>query len=296
MIEQLRQIAIFAKTVDHGSFRGAAKELKLSPSVVSHHISQLEEQLGVALLYRSTRKLALTPEGARLLSAAQEMLAAIDGGLADISNSVSKSTGQLRVTLPSVLAESRLTKSIADFSTMHPAIKLSLNFTDMREELIEGGYDVAIRMGLNKKRSPSAKTLFHAKRYLVASQSYLANRPEVTSPEDVADWDWLEFSPVHHIKPHFVKDGHKPIILKTNVKISVNDARALHHLVRSGAGVAVLPELLMEDDIHAGLVTVVLPDWKLYEIDVFAEWPSNAPRKGLIRLLIDKLSNDLSGE
>ena len=74
MIDQLRQMAIFAKTIDHGSFRGAAKELRLSPSVVSHHISQLEEHIGVPLLHRSTRKLRLTPEGERLLAAARNML------------------------------------------------------------------------------------------------------------------------------------------------------------------------------------------------------------------------------
>ncbi|MGI9502636.1 MAG: LysR family transcriptional regulator, partial [Geminicoccaceae bacterium] len=78
MIDRLRQMAIFAKTIDHGSFRGAARELRLSPSVVSHHISQLEEHLGVALIYRSTRKLTLTREGERLLAATRKMLEAVE--------------------------------------------------------------------------------------------------------------------------------------------------------------------------------------------------------------------------
>ena len=81
MIDRLRQMAIFAKTINHGSFRGAARELKLSPSVVSHHISQLEEHLGVALIYRSTRKLTLTKEGQRLLTATRNMLEAVEGEL-----------------------------------------------------------------------------------------------------------------------------------------------------------------------------------------------------------------------
>ena len=140
MIEQLRQIAIFAKTVDHGSFRAAARELRLSPSVVSHHISQLEENLGVALLYRSTRKLALTKEGTRLLSAAHQMLEAVDSGLSDISTSASQPAGELRITAPSVLAQSRLTEAIGDFAKLFPGIKLSLNFTDTRHELIEDGF------------------------------------------------------------------------------------------------------------------------------------------------------------
>ncbi len=78
MLDQLRQVAIFAKTVNHGSFRGAAKELRLSPSVVSHHISQLEQHLGVVLLHRFTRKLALTPAGERLLASTQHMLESVE--------------------------------------------------------------------------------------------------------------------------------------------------------------------------------------------------------------------------
>jgi DNA-binding transcriptional LysR family regulator len=81
MIDRLRQMAIFAKTIDHGSFRGAARELHLSPSVISHHISQLEDHLGVALIYRSTRKLTLTAEGKRLLIATHKMLDAVEDEL-----------------------------------------------------------------------------------------------------------------------------------------------------------------------------------------------------------------------
>jgi len=81
MLNQLRALAVFAKTVDHGSFRSAARELQLSPSVVSHHISQLEEQMGVALLYRSTRKLSLTRDGERLIDAARTMVAAAEHGI-----------------------------------------------------------------------------------------------------------------------------------------------------------------------------------------------------------------------
>ena len=89
MIDRLRQMAIFAKTIDHGSFRGAAHALRLSPSVVSHHVSELEESLGVALIYRSTRRLSLTPEGQRLLAATHKMLEAVEGELADLSQSAS---------------------------------------------------------------------------------------------------------------------------------------------------------------------------------------------------------------
>ena len=109
MIDRLRQMAIFAKTIDHGSFRGAAKELHLSPSVVSHHISQLEEHLGVALIYRSTRKLTLTREGDRLLAATRTMLEAVESELQTLSAGANVPSGELRITAPSVLSKSSFT-------------------------------------------------------------------------------------------------------------------------------------------------------------------------------------------
>jgi len=143
MIDRLRQMAIFAKTIDHGSFRAAAKELRLSPSVVSHHISQLEESLGVALLYRSTRKLSLTSEGERLLVAARNMLQAVETELVDLSSSANTPSGELRLTMPSVLSQSHFTDRIAAFSKAYPRITLSLDFSDTRRALIDDGFDLA---------------------------------------------------------------------------------------------------------------------------------------------------------
>lgn len=149
MIDRLRQMAIFAKTIDHGSFRGAARALNLSPSVVSHHISQLEEHLGVALIYRSTRKLTLTKEGERLLVATRKMLEAVEGELFTISSQATAPSGDLRLTVPSVLSQSTITDRLAAFSCRYPRINLSLDYSDTRHALIDNGLDLAIRMGPN---------------------------------------------------------------------------------------------------------------------------------------------------
>lgn len=294
MLDQLRQIAIFAKTIDHGSFRAAARDLRLSPSVVSHHISQLEDHLGVALIYRSTRKLALTPEGERLLTAAHDMLEAVDAGLSDLSSAVSEQTGELRLTIPSGLSQSRLTEALSRFAAAHPGITLDLTYTDMREELIADGLDLAIRMGLDLKLSATSRALMRRPRVLVAARDYLAQHPPVSRPEDLAQLDWIELKPIRHVRPTFRQDGRKPVALKTNGQITVNDVRALYHLARAGAGLAIVPDYLAEDDIAAGRVQHVLPDWQLDPVDVFAVWPANAPRHGLIRLLVDWLTQELA--
>lgn len=290
MLDQLRQVAIFAKTIDHGSFRGAAKELDLSPSVVSHHISQLEEHLGVALLYRSTRKLALTREGEQLLLSTQPMLEAVQGVFTELSSTASDPTGELRMTAPAVLSQSPFIDMLAAFSIRHSGIKLVLEFTDERQDLITGGHDIAIRAGMEKQGSAVTKNLFTIPRRLIASADYVKSRTRATRPEALNDWSWIELSPVRHIKPTFRKPRNKPVTLKPAGRIVANDAQAAYRLARCGAGVAVLPEFLAKDDVASGVVEYVLPQWQLDPINVYAAWPANAPKFGLIKLFISEVT------
>ncbi len=196
MLDHLKQIAIFAKTVDHGSFREAARVLRLSPSVVSHHVTQLEQQLGTALLYHSTRKLSLTADGERLLAAVRSMIEAAEAGLQAIADQKSQLSGVLRITAPAALGQSMLVDRFAEFSLANPLVQLSINFTDVRRDLIGEGFDVAIRMGWLKDSTLIARKLFDVRRRLVAGQTYCAKRSKPTSPRDLEDWDWLELGQV----------------------------------------------------------------------------------------------------
>jgi len=290
MIDRLRQMAIFAKTIDHGSFRGAARELRLSPSVVSHHVSQLEESLGVALIYRSTRKLTLTSEGHRLLAATHKMLEAVEGELVDLSVSANAPSGELRVTIPSVLSQSNFTNQIAAFSKTYPRIKLFLDFSDTRRALIDDGFDIAIRMGPKAKNTAASRKLFSVERKLVGSADYLSSRPVPDGPKDLIGWDWLALTPAQNVPLEFGKSGSIQATIKPEAHIFANDAQALYRLARAGAGLAIVPDFLAREDVEAGSMRYVLPDWKLRAIDVFAAWPANAPKHGLIHLALDALS------
>ena len=291
MLNQLRQMAIFVRTIDHGSFRAAAKALKLSPSVVSQQISQLEQTLGTALIYRSTRDLSLTRDGERLLASARMMVEAAEDGLRSVSDQVPVPSGELRITMPAVMAHSQLVGQLADFSTAHRNVQLSVDFSDTRKSLIGDGFDLAIRMGWLKDSALIARKLSSVKRRLVASRDYFRSRPKPLSPRDLGDWDWLEFSPVGNRKTIFKKAGHKAITLKPASCISVNEAYALYQFARCGAGLALVPDFLAENDERAGILEYVLPDWMAEDIGVFAVWPHNAPKGGLTRFLIDHLAH-----
>ena len=291
MIDQLRQMAIFAKVIDHGSFRGAASELNLSPSVVSHHISELEAHLGVALIYRSTRKLTLSTDGERLLSATRNMLEAIEEEVQDISGTSDDPSGQLRITMPSVLSHSSLTNAIAIFAIKYPRVKLILDYSDTSKDLIDDGFDLAVRMWVETKETPNSKILFSLRRNLIASAAYLKNHLPIKTPEQLSLCDWVMLFPAHKHGITLNKNGLKKIKVKPSARVYSNDAQSMHKLVLSGLGVAALPEFLVSKDVDSGALKTVLPHWKLDSVNVFAEWPTNAPRKGLIKLLLNELSN-----
>lgn len=289
-MDHLRQIAIFAKTIDHGSFRAAAKALKLSPSVVSSQVSELEKRLGTTLVYRSTRNLSLTRQGEELLAHAHAMLEAAEAGVLSVTNQGSEPTGELRITMPAVLAHSPLVAKLADYAKQHTGIELSVDFSDSRKNMINDGYDLAIRMGWLKDSSLIARKLAHVERRLVAATAYVAEREMPRSPKDLRDWDWLELSALNSKSLVFKKPNEKTVTLKAQSRINANNAFALYQFARSGAGLAFVPDFLVERDLEEGTMTHILPDWQIEALGIYAVWPESATKNMLTRHLVDHLA------
>ncbi len=294
MINQLRQMAIFSKTVELGSFRQAADALNLSPSVISHHIAQLEEHVGVALLYRSTRRLSLTHEGELLLKSAQIMTEAAETGLQAISSQVEQPTGSLRITTPAILSQSQFMEFIADFMKAFPKVSLSAEFTDMRRGIIKEGIDVAIRMGSLKDSSLKARKLYEVDRVAVVSRAYFNTRPIPEKPEDIENWDWLGLTPVT-TKPVFSR-GKSHIQLTPYMRLTATNAHALYSLAKAGLGIVIIPKFIAEKDIRKRSMITLLPEWSVEKIGVYAVWPPNMPSGGLkarfIDFIVDKIKKN----
>lgn len=289
MLNQLRPLAVFAKTVELGSLRAAAKALQLSPSVVSHHISQLEEQLGVALLYRSTRKLSLTRNGERLICHAQAMVHAAEQGIHAALDGVGELSGELRVTAPALLANSPLADRITVFVKANPKVLLSLDFSEVTRDMIADGIDVAIRAGWLKDSQLKSRKLFDEERVLLASSDYLKGRSAPHFPKDILEWDWLELAPVA-LNPVFTSEDGTRVQIKPKTALSANNADALYNLSKRGAGLAILPRFLAEADLANKSMAVVLPQWKLSPIGIYAVRPPNSPKDGLAARFIEALA------
>ncbi|MEM6387082.1 MAG: LysR family transcriptional regulator [Pseudomonadota bacterium] len=288
MLDEIRQIAIFAKAVEHGSFRGAARALDISPSVVSHHIAKLEERLGVALLYRSTRSISLTEDGARLLESAQVMIDAAQAGLHSLAHRGNALTGLVRITLPGILAQSVVTDRLVNFAREHPGLELELDYSDSVRELISSGFDLAIRMGKLEDSALKMRKLNEFARIVIASPVYMEERKPPETPGDLAELDWIGLSQVP-LKPKFVHPSENSVRLKPEPAHTVNNALALLQMVRSGAGIGILPDCITGIDIESGRIQQLLSDWRLDPIGVYALWPPNAPKAGLALRLVDYL-------
>ena len=292
MIDELRQIAIFSKTIDHGSFKKAATELNLAPSVVSHHISSLEEKLGVTLIYRSTRKLTLTREGERLLQSAHVMQEAVEAALNELRSQSIEPSGVIRITATAGLSQSRLVNGITEVCGRYPKIQVQTEFSDTPRNLITDGFDIAIRVGKNDKAN-NRQSLFKGARCIVGSNSYLSSRKQIRTPKDLEGCHWVVLAGVKGAKAKLSK-GSRSVIIEPKGQISADNSSAVYRFVRAGAGIAIVPHFLTIDDAMHGDVQYVLPSWEIEALDVFAEWPRNATKDGIVRLFVTELRDAMN--
>lgn len=289
MIDDLRAMVMFVRVAELGSFRGAAKSLNVSPSVVSQQIASLEARLDVALLYRSTRNVSLTTEGQRLIGPAQRMLSAAESGLAQFVSSSKAPVGHIKIALPATLSSHELVDDIAAFARTNTGIAFSLYFADTRLNMMREGIDLAFRMGSMEKTSLRTKMLFEEPRKLVASKSFVKSNAAVTKPAQLGAWEEIGFMPrldrvtLIHVNGRSVRIGGEP-------RLSVDSAQAMHRLVLAGAGYAVLPAAMVDQHISEGKLVHVLPKWSPRPLPVHAVWPDSSPRNTLTSLLIDHLS------
>ncbi len=285
MLDFLRPMGVFVRIVEAGSFRAAAKTLDLSPSVVSHHVAQLESRLGIALLYRSTRRLSLTRHGEEFFAAARQMLDAASDGLDRVANLTAMPIGELSITAPSVLSAGFLVDDIAAFAHAFPRVRLHMDFTDTPRDVIAEGIDVAIRMGRMKDSTLKSRKLRNVRRILVAAPDYMAARRVVSGPSDLAEMDWIRL----RSRPStalLMRGTRLKRTIKFTARLVVNDAVTMYRLSRAGLGLAIVPEFLAAEDLAAGRISEVIPEWRVEEVGAFALWPPNATRASLTALFI----------
>ncbi len=290
MIDDLRAMTIYVRTVELGSFRAAAEALNLSPSVVSYHISKLEKKYGVALLYRSTRKLSQTNEGETFYAHARKMVTSAQDALDLLRGSSVNPAGKLTISIPAGFVRGHYTWKIAQFASLYPKVNLSLIFTDERINLISQGVDISLRVGAMPDSSLKSRRLDTIQRKLVCSPDYLKGRTRPTNPAGLSNWDWISLKMMPHHKD-FTNDAGETCQVDYMPRIEVNNIDAMYKLTCHGLGLSSPPDFLVDDDIRAGRLVHLMMDWHLVEMKTYAVWPTNVAAGSLTSLFLDFLKS-----
>lgn len=294
MIDQLRTMAIFQTVAELGSFRQAAKKLNLSPSVISHHISKLEEDLGSPLLYRSTRRMSLTDAGVALLAASQRMTAAAIDGLSAVQRRASHPTGTLTIAASTPFSHSPYVETFTRFAQSYPDVNLSIQLEDRSVPLEGSNIDVAIRGRTDDLDDSSykARKLGSVHFCVFAAPSYVQGRPTPQTMDDLADWDWIQSPPVSWSAFATLADGTAPERTPRKATTCCNFTMA-RKFVDEGLGFMIETYPLVADDFRAGRLVHLVPHVKLRPIDVYAIYPTNSPQGGLAHLFIDFMMDQI---
>ncbi|RED18094.1 LysR family transcriptional regulator [Pontivivens insulae] len=289
MIDTYRNLAVFVAVADSGSFSAAARRLSLSTSVVSHHVTRLEERLETPLLFRSTRALTLTAEGERVLGSARRMVAAGEDAIDALADTSDQLVGSLKISLPAFGDQGPVHQAIWSFAKAHPLVAMSIHSTDRQVDLIRDGYDLAIRLGVLTDSALKAKRIAWFERKLVASPDALTRWGRIASLDDLSRGEFIHFSMVP--QKFALTDGREEIIVTPErIRLEVSSISAGRQAALAGLGMLNLPASEIEADLATGRLVEVLPRWQPPTLGVYAVWPETGARKRLTQRLVEVLS------
>jgi DNA-binding transcriptional LysR family regulator len=282
--------ALFVKVVRYGSFSETARRINMPVATVSRRIADLEKDLGIRLLERSTRHLRLTGSGTAFYEHAARGLEAFESGLSTLENQHQELTGTLRLSLPSTFLPWQAL--LQDFQAQYCQVKLEILMTERKLDLIEDGIDVALRFGDLQDNGAIARMLGKDRHQLVASPAYLAQYGEPSQPEQLlsmpcASWHnqiggtttWLLGNESVQIVPF----------------LQVNNYAYLLQLALAGACVTELPPFLVREHLDRGRLKTVLPDYPLPTQAVNLLYPSRKQLSPLVRIYIDFCAEWITG-
>ncbi|WP_095156621.1 LysR family transcriptional regulator [Pseudomonas sp. Irchel 3E13] len=269
-ITSLAEVEAFLAVVDSKSFSAAARELGIAQSTVSRRLTNLESRLGHQLMLRTTRKVALTDIGISYASELRQILAGLENADARLQKGLRVAEGVLRVTLPTSFGRAFVLPRIARLSAEYPRLRFEVDLSDRYVDLLDGEYDVAIRMSTPEQSGVRYQKIHTFTLTLCASPAYLREHGQPLDVNDLAAHSCLAqrvYAP--RISFPITWQGQSSTLL-INPRISVSDSTSLRALALAGAGLAVLPNYLIEADLKAGELVEALPGLAFADYEMFA--------------------------
>ena len=290
MADSIQEMAIFARVVGAGSLSAAARELGLSPALVSRRLAALEARLGARLINRTTRSLHLTDDGATYYEACARVLADIEEADATVSAGRVEPRGTLRVALPASFGHQHIAPLIPRFAERYPQIQLALSLSDRTVNLIEEGFDLAVRIAHLEDSSLTARKLAPNRRVVCASPSYLARHGTPRTPDELARHNCLTTTDFA-MNWDYKGPGGKPGSVRVTGRYSCDNWEVLREWALAGLGVA----LKSTWDVHRllvdGSLVEVCPGYTFHsDVAIYAVYPSRRFLPAKTRVFIDFLA------
>lgn len=290
----MQRLEMFVAVVEAGSFTGAAQTLGLTKAVVSFNIKQLEEELGVSLLTRSTRRVSVTNSGEQFYHRCQQLLQDAKRALDEVRSDHSGLTGLLRITTTPEYGARVVVPALAEFSFRHPQLRIQHVSSSKNDDLISGRFDVAIRLGQLADSSHHARLIDRFDIYPVASPAYLRNlgKGPITTLEQLAEAKWIAHSRLSTPLSWQVSTPEgKNVVLNAHrpAMIMADNAVSLLAFAVGGAGIALLPAWLVSEELLRGNLILLLPDHHFPRQGIYALYPNTRHIPEKVRAFIDFL-------
>jgi DNA-binding transcriptional LysR family regulator len=288
-MDRFQEMKVFAAVIEAGSFTRATEVLGMSKAAVSRYVGELEERLGLRLLHRTTRKLSPTTEGEIFYARCRELLDNLDEAEAEITSRSGEATGLLKVNVPVTFGLMHLAPLWPAFLARHPKLAIDITLSDRVADLVEEGFDAAVRIGQLSASTLISRKLASTRLVLCASPEYLQRRGAPSRPDELLQHDVISYS-LFSTGENWTftgPDGEVSVKVAPRVRTNSGDtcrAAALQH-----QGIILQPTFIVGADLAQGLLREIMPGYRSAELGIHAVYPSRKFVSPKVRLLIDFL-------
>ena len=288
-MDRFLEMRTFVQVVDTGSFVGAAEPLDMSKAAVSRYVADLEARLGVRLLHRTTRRLSLTEDGEVFYLRCKELLGGLDAAEAEVTARSGDAVGQLRVNAPVSFGILYLAPVWAAFKARHPQVSFDVTLSDRVVDIVEEGFDLAIRITQLQNSSLISRRLASTRMVLCASPTYLARQGTPVHPSELVQHHILAYS-YWSSRDEWAFDGPDGVVVvKTTPCLRSNNGDTCRAVALAHEGIILQPSFMVGADLAAGTLVELCPGYRALEMGIHAVYGSRKHVAPKVRLLIDYL-------
>jgi DNA-binding transcriptional LysR family regulator len=293
-MDKFLEMQTFSAVVEAGSFVKAAEALGLSKAAMSRYVGDLETRLGVRLLHRTTRRLSLTEEGEVFYARSKELLAGVDEAEAEITSRSGAASGLLRINAPVTFGILHLAPLWGLFRSQYPQVSLDVTLADRVVDLVDEGYDVAIRIATLPSSTLVSKRLASTRMVLCASPTYLQKHGRPVQPAELAAHAVISYSYWSTKDEWHFAGPQGQVSVKTQPCIHTNSGDTCRAAALAHQGIILQPSFLVGGDLKVGALVELMPEYRSIELGIYIVYPTRKHLPPKVRALIDFLTENFS--